>query len=475
MDLSKKYQEDRRIHWENVANQPEKLVAPRRYYHKRLSEIYQFVVSPKLSVLEIGCGKGDLLASVKPRFGVGLDLSPHMLQIARRRHPDLYFVQADGHVIPFGHTFDVIILSDLINDLWDVQAVLEQIHAISNHRTRIVINVYSKIWEMPLKFAQRFGMMSRLLSQNWLAPDDIRNLFYLSGFEVMRCWQEILWPVKTPIISGFMNRFLVKIWPFKWFALTNFTIARKIPENICFAENLAVSIIVPARNEAGNVEDIFNRTPRVGRSTELVFVEGHSDDETFSKIETEMSCRPEWRCQLLRQPGKGKGDAVRAGFSASRGDILMILDADMTVPPEDLPRFYNALVSGKGDFINGVRLIYPMQKRAMRYINMIGNKFFSLAFSWLLGQPIKDTLCGTKVLWKRDYKMIELNRSYFGDFDPFGDFDLLFGAAKINAKILDMPIRYNERIYGDTNIQRWRHGWMLLKMVIFAAKRIKFK
>lgn len=212
----------------------------------------------------------------------------------------------------------------------------------------------------------------------------------------------------------------------------------------------------------------------MGRGTELVFVEGHSIDGTYECIEREIAAHPECLCQLHRQPGVGKGDAVRLGFAQARGDILMILDADLTVPPETLPRFYAALYSGQGEFINGVRLVYPIEDQAMRFLNLVGNKFFSLAFSWLLGQSIKDTLCGTKVLWKHDYEVIAANRAAFGDFDPFGDFDLIFGAAKLDLKIVDLPIRYAARTYGETNIQRWRHGWLLLRMVLFAARRIKF-
>jgi glycosyltransferase involved in cell wall biosynthesis len=212
----------------------------------------------------------------------------------------------------------------------------------------------------------------------------------------------------------------------------------------------------------------------MGRGTELVFVEGHSHDNTYETIKEVIDAHPEWRCQLLQQKGVGKGDAVRLGFEKANGDVLMILDADLSVPPEDLPRFYEVLRSGKGEFINGVRLVYPMEKEAMRFMNLVGNKFFSLAFSWLLEQKIKDTLCGTKVLWKKQYNTIVSNRRYFGDFDPFGDFDLLFGAAKLNLKIMEMPIRYRERSYGTTNISRWKHGWLLLKMVLFASRRIKF-
>jgi glycosyltransferase involved in cell wall biosynthesis len=298
-------------------------------------------------------------------------------------------------------------------------------------------------------------------------------LLALADFEVLRSWGEVLWPLPTPGLDALANRFLVKTWPFRLGAVTNFTIARPRPRPT-ITEEPVVSVIVPARNEAGNIARIFARTPEMGARTELVFVEGHSADNTYEEIRRQIEQHPTRRCKLLRQTGKGKGDAVRLGFTEATGEVLMILDADLTVPPEDLPRFYDALRQGRGEMINGVRLVYPMEQEAMRFLNFLGNKFFSLTFSWLLGQPIKDSLCGTKVLWKRDYDRIAAQRAYFGDFDPFGDFDLLFGAAKLNLKIVDLPIRYRERTYGTTNIQRWRHGWMLLQMVAFAAGRIKF-
>lgn len=272
---------------------------------------------------------------------------------------------------------------------------------------------------------------------------------------------------------NFCNRFLVKLWPFNWFALVNFTLACPIPDERSNKPAPSVSIIIPARNEAGNIANIFQSVPSMGSSTELIFIEGHSTDNTYDTIEKALKAndRP---AKLFRQTEKGKGDAVRLGFSKASGDILMILDADLTVRPEDLVRFYQALSTGRGDFINGVRLVYPMDKEAMPFFNFIGNRFFSLAFSWLLDQNVKDTLCGTKVVWKRDYERIACNRSYFGDFDPFGDFDLLFGAARLNMRIIDLPIRYRERTYSTTNIQRWRHDWLLLRMVIFAAFLIKF-
>lgn len=236
----------------------------------------------------------------------------------------------------------------------------------------------------------------------------------------------------------------------------------------------SVSVIVPARNEVGNIRPLFERLPRMGSRTELVLVEGGSTDGTPEEIERCRAAFPDLPCLHLKQAGKGKGDAMRLGFARATGDILMILDSDLTVTPEDLPRFYEVLAEGRGRFVNGVRLVYPMEGEAMRFLNFLANKFFSLAFSWLLSQPIKDTLCGTKALWRWDERAIAAGRAYFGDFDPFGDFDLLFGAAKRNLKIVEIPIRYRDRSYGTTKIDRWTHGWLLLQMVVFAARRLKF-
>jgi len=468
------YQNVRRAHWDEVARKKDNWASLGGYYHRRLAQIYQFLVAPGQRVLEIGCGTGDLLAALNPTIGVGIDFSNEMVKRAEQRHPQIHFIQGDALHLSLVQKFDVIILSDLINDLWNVQTVFKEISRLSTPRTRVIINTYSRLWELPLALAQRRNLATPLLNQNWLTVEDTTGLLNLADFEVIRHWQEILWPLDTPLLAGLCNRFLVKPWPFRHFALTNFIIARPLPCNQPLKEEPLVSVIVPARNEAGNIPDILTRTPEMGKGTELVFVEGHSKDDTLSAIEKAMAENPERQCKLYQQTGVGKGDAVRLGFENASGDMLMILDADLTVPPEDLPCFYEALCSAKAEFANGVRLVYPMEDQAMRYLNMMGNKFFSLAFSWLLGQPIKDTLCGTKVLWKEDYELIAANRAYFGDFDPFGDFDLLFGAAKLNRKIVDLPIRYRERKYGTTNIQRWKHGWLLLRMVVFAAKRIKF-
>jgi SAM-dependent methyltransferase len=471
-----RYRKERIANWNRVSKQKED---PRRvgaFYQKLLQHYYKFLIPPGLRVLELGCGHGDLLASLKPSLGVGIDFSGEMIRQALARHPQLFFLQADAHEIEFKEEFDVIILSDLVNDVWDVQCIFEKLCAKSHPRTRLVLNFYNNLWRVPLAVVKGLGLGAAFLEQNWFSPHDIFNLLELSGFEVIKHSPHILFPLPVPLLTKAANQYLVHLLPFKWFALTYFVIARPAShgEQAVSRKAASVSVIIPTRNEAGNIRNIFERVPCLGNNTELVFVEGHSSDNTYETIEQMIERFPDRKCKLLRQSGKGKGDAVRLGFEKAEGNVLMILDADMTVPPEDLTRFFKALVSGRGEFINGVRLVYPLEDQSMRFLNIVGNNFFSLAFSWLLGQPIKDTLCGTKVLWKRDYESIARGRASFGNFDPFGDFDLLFGAAKLSLKIAEMPIRYQPRTYGDTNINRWQHGWMLLKMVLFAARRIKF-
>jgi glycosyltransferase involved in cell wall biosynthesis len=239
------------------------------------------------------------------------------------------------------------------------------------------------------------------------------------------------------------------------------------------AQQYSVSIVIPCRNEKGNIAGAVTRLPSFGSRQEVIFVDGRSQDGTLEEIERLAREYPEKDIKVLIQDGKGKGDAVRKGFAQATSHILMILDADLTVPPEDLPKFYDALVNGQGELVIGSRLVYPMEQEAMRLLNLLGNKFFSMAFSWLLGERIKDTLCGTKVLFRKDYERIAANRGYFGNFDPFGDFDLLFGASKLNLKILEVPIRYQERTYGTTNISRFQHGWLLLKMTVYGFFRLK--
>jgi ubiquinone/menaquinone biosynthesis C-methylase UbiE len=459
---------------DRIAEQRITLIDRHHYYAKQVQRLVQSLVTPKSRVLEVGCGLGDLLGTLNASRAVGIDISPRMIEQARHRHPELDLRVADAScdALPEG-PFDAIILSDSIGLFDDIQVVLERLRPLLSPRGRLVVTYYNFLWEPSLRLAEQLGIKTAWPDQNWLSMTDIENLLYLSGYEVLRRGTDVLMPANIPG-ANFANRVVAKLPALKELALVDYFIARADPQDD--KKNLpSVSVICPCRNERGNIREAVARTPMMGPSTELIFVDGNSSDGTVEEIETVMrEYHGPLTLRLVHQgDGKGKGDAVRKGFTAAKNDVLMILDSDLTVPPEDLPKFYRALVTGKGEFINGVRLVYPMEGEAMRFLNLLGNKFFSLALSWVLEQPIKDSLCGTKVLYRHDYDRIADNRAFFGEFDPFGDFDLLFGAARLNMRIVDLPVRYRARTYGETKIDRFAHGWLLLKMTAFGFAKLR--
>jgi SAM-dependent methyltransferase len=443
-------------------------------YRGLVAGYYRFLIPPDASILEIGCGAGELLAQFPNRDVTGVDLSYRQIARAKQIVPHGKFhVGAAEFLAESGlprRQFDYIVLSEMVNYAADVQRIFEELRPFAGPHTRLVQNFYNTLWYPILRAATLLRLKSPQPVANWLSCADVKNLLALGDWELIREVHHILLPMRAFGLGTALNRFIA---PFlKHLCLTTFLVARP---RISRAEHaMTVSVIVPARNEGGNIEAAVRRIPEMGRSTEIIFIEGHSKDDTLEQIQRVVATNRSRDIKYLQQSGTGKGNAVREGFTAASGDLLMILDADLTMPPEELPKFYDALISGRTEFANGVRLVYPMEHKAMRFLNMCANKFFSVAFGWTLGQPVKDTLCGTKALSRQDYMRIAANRSFFGDFDPFGDFDLLFGANKLNLKITDIPVRYRERTYGQTNIQRWSHGWLLLKMLGFALLRIKF-
>jgi glycosyltransferase involved in cell wall biosynthesis len=318
---------------------------------------------------------------------------------------------------------------------------------------------------------ERLGLKMPQQYQNWLSSDDISNLLSLAHFQIVKSEFRLLVPKRIPWFSDFINRYFASLPGLRRLCLCQYLVARPVKQNE--KKEFSTTILIPCKNEKGNIEPAVKRIPPFGKHHEIIFVDGHSTDGTQKEVNRIIKAYPDKDIKLMIQDGQGKGDAVRKGFAAAKGDVLMILDADLTVSPEDLPKFFTALAENHGEFINGCRLVYPMEKQAMRFLNYLGNKFFSIMFTWILNQRFKDTLCGTKALFKRDYEKIQADRSYFGDFDPFGDFDLIFGAVKQNLKVVEVPIRYGERTYGSTNISRFRHGWLLMKMTLFAYKKIK--
>ncbi|BAU09853.1 methyltransferase domain family protein [Leptolyngbya sp. NIES-3755] len=481
-----------------------------RYYYQDLDRFHRFFIPQGSRVLEIGCGTGTLLAALDPEIGVGIDFSRSMIDLAQAKYPHLQFYCLDAETLTpedLPETqFDFIVLSGVLGHLSDVQQVLANLQPFCHSRTRLILTFHNFLWQPLLHFAEKIGQRRPQPPQSWLSMDDLLNLLQITGYLPLRSSRRFLCPKRIPLIAPFFNRVLAHLPIVNHFCLTNCIVAKPqrlpsppapLPEgeggqisgslslrerarvraatDLNEAPEYSCSVIIPARNEAGNIRGAIERLPQLGSHTEVIFVEGHSHDDTWNEIQRIVQeGHPKFTIKAFQQTGKGKADAVRLGFAEATGDILMILDADLTVQPEDLPHFYEVISSDRGEFVNGSRLVYPRSGKAMPWLNNWANKFFSLMFSFLLGQSIKDTLCGTKVLRRSDYEKIAAGRSYFGDFDPFGDFDLLFGATKLGLHLVDVPVRYQPRTYGESNIAHVREGLILLKMCIYASRKIKF-
>lgn len=436
-----------------------------RTYHRLIRQLYEFQVPPGSRVVEVGSGSGDLLAALRPAAGVGVDISREMVELARSRHPDLRFERIAGETMGLGETFDYVVISDLLTFVHDLVALFERIRAHSHPRTRVIVHSYSRLWKPLIRAAELLRLKKAKPIRNWVSPENVRSLFDVTDFEVVTETRRILMPKQLPFLTTFLNGFVANLWPLNYLCLTHWIVARPRAHA---SDELTVSVVCPCRNEEGNVAELIRRMPDLGTATELIFVEGGSTDGTRAEIEKQIEAHPDREIRLVPQSGTGKGNAVRSGFAAARNDVLMILDGDLSVDPEDLPKFYRASAESRGELVNGSRLVYDVEPGAMQFLNMIANRLFSALFKGIMRQRVTDTLCGTKVLRREEYERIAAGRSYFGEFDPFGDFDLLLGAARLNLRIVDMPVRYHRRTYGTTNISRWRHGWLLVQMTAFA-------
>lgn len=444
------------------------------YYHERLLGLLRFLIPENRRVLDLGCGGGDILERLRPSVGVGVDSDPAMVTAARERHPGLQFHVDDIERLSVpAEQLDFIVLCNVVGFLDDIQRALLQLQRYATPSTRIVIVHYNYLWEPALKLAERLGLKVREPYLNWLSLADLQNLLQMTGFEVIQRRQDLLLPLRVPLLSELLNRYAARL-PVLWrLCLVETIVARQAPGNGP-PQHHSCTVIVPARNERGTIEQIAKRIPPMGSHTEILFIEGHSRDGTFEEMLRVQTAYADRDIQILRQDGEGKADAVRKGMEAAQGDIVMILDADLTVRPEDLPKFFDAVASGRGELAIGNRLVYQRQEESMRILNLLGNKLFSLLFTFVLGQRIKDTLCGTKALAREHYRRIAEHRALLGRNDPFGDFELLFGASRENLRILEIPVRYYARQYGTTQIRRFRHGLLLLRMVWTALRAIKF-
>lgn len=434
------------------------------YYHQTLRALFRTYVPPGLSVLELGCSTGDLLAAVQPGRGVGVDLSPRMVEKARRKYPGLEFIEADATFFDTTERFDRILIHNDLEYVEDIQSLLRNCRRLLKPRGRLLISSVNPMWTPLMRLGERRRLCTPDARRNFVTGQDAANLLSLNGFEIVVLTRRMLLPKKVPVLTSLINLVAAQMPVVRRLGIAEFVVAR--PAGVS-ADNCSVSVVVPCYNEAGNIEECVRRVPRMGSHTEVIVVDDGSRDGTADLVKPELNPAVEVRC-ISYQPNQGKLNAVRTGFEAARGDILMILDADMTVPPEDLPSFYRPLREGLADFVNGTRLIYPMATGAMKLQNFIGNKLFGVLVSWLTGIHLSDTLCGTKAFFREDYRHFSMG------YDPWGDFDYLFGGARLGSKILEVPVHYQERRAGQSKMKALRHTWALLKACWAGFWRVKY-
>ena len=464
--------ESQRIHQSSIAPLRKQWIRRNKYYYNCLKKFFAFLVEPGKRVLHLRCRTGFLLDTVKPSEGIGVEISAEMVNIAQSSYPSLKFTESFPEDFKIGRTFDYIIFED-IGDTVDIIRILRNLHENCERHTRLIIHSYNHLWAPLLVIAEKLRIKVPQFDQNWFSADDIEGLLKISGYELLKIYRMLLFPKYIPLFSKLLNGFFAKLPLINRLCFTQILVARPLVQ-LRPRQELNVSVVIPCKNERGNIEEAVRRIPEMGSTTELVFCDDNSTDGTADEIRRMMECYPDRIIKLVKGPGINKAKNVWTGFDAATGDILIILDGDLTVMPEELPYFVNAIAGGYAEFVNGSRLVYSMPKNAMKKTNLMGNKFFSVVFSYLLDQRVKDTLCGTKVIWRSDWKRIKPLINSWGTVDRWGDYELLFSAAKLNLKILDLPVHYQERVYGFTKMTKvFNNGMNMLKMCYYGFKKLK--
>lgn len=459
-------------HLARFAHKREQWITKNHYYYSSMKRVFQFIVEPGRRVLNVHCQTGVFLDTVRPSTGVGVEVSREMTEIAQRRYPSLKFETAHPEDLAVEGPFDYILFAD-VNDTVDVIRAFRTLNSLCEPHTRLVIYTYNHLWQPLNEFAEWLRLKMPMPEPNWMCEADLRGLLMMTDFEWIRTYRVVILPKWIPLISDFTNRFIARLPGINRLCMINVLVARPAPRPRD-PGSVTVSVIVPCKNERGNIEAAVRRIPDMGKHTEIIFCDDKSTDGTSDEVRRMQRLYPKRDIRLIEGPGICKAENVWAGFNAAGGDILMILDADLAVMPEELPYFFTAIVEGKGEFINGSRMVYPMQKMAMKFTNMLGNKFFSVVFSYLLNQPVKDTLCGTKVLWRSDWQRMKPTLGSWGVVDRWGDYELLFAASKLHLRIIDLPVHYQERVYGVTKMVRvFKNGVTMLRMCLSGFLKLR--
>jgi hypothetical protein len=474
--MSTPLSENLRSFYNSIAGSRKKYYKRNRYYHRNVLKYYRMCIPANSDVLELGCATGDLIGNLHTSKGVGIDISDAMVNIARQKYPDVEFVCENAENYTTDRVFDYIILSGIAGSIENIQELLEKAQKWSTTDTRIFIDFYNPLWNPLIKIGEKTGLKMPENTRNWLSIDDLENFLYISGYQVIKRKYLMFFPKFIPVISYILNKFIGNLPFLRRLSLNHIVVARP-SRPLDNPETKKCSVVITCRDEEGNIEGLVTRMPKMGNNTEIIFVEGHSRDNTVTKIKEVIAKYPEKDIKMLKQKGIGQGDAFRYGFDEALGDFVIWLEADLTTPPEEAIHFWNAYLNNQGEYVNGSRFIYKMEKSAMPLLNFLGNRFFGILFTTLLKQRFTDTLCGFKAISKKNYIKIRKQIDFFGDFDPFGDFELIFGAIKNNLKVAEIPVHYQPRQYGESKaygqsfFSFMKHAWLLIRMSYIAFRK----
>lgn len=437
-----------------------------KFYHGKIGELISGMVPPRAKVLEVGCGTGGLLASLNPSCGIGLNLADELTDQARRNLPQyqFYTVDVDQVKAPEGFCPDYVILNNMLDYIYDVWVMLENLQPFISDHTLLIITTNNPLWAPILRLASKIGQRIPDSPRNFITNKDIRSVLRLQGFDVVEEGMALPVPKQIPLIGDAANILLPELPVLRYSSSVQYIVARwRTPR-----APLSCSVVIPCHNEEDNIAECVRRVANMGTWTEIVVVDDGSTDGTRARVAELMKTDHRVRLVVFDR-NQGKANAVRAGFDVARGDVIMILDADMAVMPEELPKFLKPLQDGSADFVNGTRLIYPMAGQAMKMANFLGNKGFCYLASWVARQRVSDTLCGTKALFRRDYMRMPLGRK-----ERWGDFDFLFGAARLKLRILEIPVHYQERRAGESKMRVIRDGWLFLRACWHGWRMLRF-
>jgi len=449
-------------HFNLIADSFDRYKRRNRYYHNGIKKICRAVIPEGERVLEIGCATGDLLAALKPAAGVGIDFSSNMIELAKKKYPYLKFYTMAAEDMALNEKFNYVVMSNLVDYMEDIWVVFEKIKSVLDIDGKVIITSVNPVWEPVFRMGQKIGLKTPDTERNFITNKDIVNLLELHSFEVLKERLGMFLPKGIPLLSPLLNFIIPELPMLRQLCVTQYIVAKtKRPK-----QSFSCSVVIPCHNEKDNIKHCLRRLPKMGKFTEAIVVDDGSTDTTAAQVSPDLNRDVDIRV-ISYNTKKGKGHAVRVGFDNAKGDVLMILDADMAVMPEELPYFFKLFEDGFADFVNGTRVIYPMDRKAMPILNYAGNKIFSLILSWIMEQRVSDTLCGTKALFKKDYGKI-LMRDL-----SWGDFDLLFGASKLCLKIREMPVHYKIRIAGKSKMNVFKHGWVFLRHALMGIKVLK--